>query len=225
MLRGTWPERPLSPEVESESVADMQFETAEYSGGAASCVLCKGAVSGTHWMAGPNTICASCHDQVEATLGRRPGLATLGLGALYGSGAALGGSLVWFAIREATGIEFGILAIGVGYAVSWSILKAGPGGLPQQLIAVACTYLSVVGSYVPTIFRELTADATSSAEYLLAAVVAAGASLAFPILAVTGGDFMWFIIMGIALWSAFSRTGRGHVVWTGPFETRAAPTV
>lgn len=206
-------------------MAEMQFETAEFEGGSTTCVVCKGGVGGTHWMAGPNTICAGCHDQLEATLRARPPLATLGLGALYGAGAALGGSLVWFAIREATGIEFGILAIGVGYAVSWSILKAGPGGLAQQLIAVACTYLSVVGSYVPTIFRELTADATSTAEYLLAAVVAAGASLMFPILAVTGGDFMWFIIMGIALWSAFSRTGRGHINWTGPFETRAAPTV
>ena len=89
---------------------------------------------------------------------------------------------------------------------------------------MACTYLSVVGSYVPTLLRELTADATTSAEYVLAAVVATGASLAFPILAVTGGDFMWFIIMGIALWTAFSRSGRGQIVWTGPFQTTAAPS-
>lgn len=202
----------------------MQFDTAEYVGGAPACVLCKGPVTGTHWMAGPNTVCARCHDQVEASLGNHGGLAALGLAALYGAGAALGGSLVWFAIREATGMEFGILAIAVGYAVAWAILQAGPGGLPQQLLAVACTYLSVVGSYVPTLFRELAADATTSAEVALAALVSVGASLAFPILAGTTGDIFWFIIMGIALWTAFSRTGRARILWTGPFETTAAPS-
>ena len=202
-------------------MADLQFETAEYAGGAPTCVVCKSAVRGTHWMTGPNTVCASCHDLLEASLGERTGVAALALGTLYGAGAALAGTLVWFGIREATGVEFGLLGIGVGWAVAYAMKQAGPGGLPQQLIAVGLTYLSIVGSYAPTVFRDLAADATTTFEFVLSGLIAAGASLVFPVFAASSGDFMWFIILGIALWSAFSRSARPSIVWTGPFE--AAP--
>jgi hypothetical protein len=200
-------------------MSDLQFETAEYIGGAATCGSCHQPVRGAHWMAGATTVCAACHDRLEASLGASPGMSRLGLAAVYGFGAALAGSAVWYGIREATSTEFGLLAIGVAYAVAWAIRQAAGGGLPQQILAVALTYLSIVMSYIPTIYAELAEDGGGVATGV-AAVVAA---IAYPIFAGLGGDFLWFIIVGIALWSAFRRSGRPRIAWTGPFQ--AAPAV
>ena len=173
-------------------------------------------------MSGPNTLCGGCHDRIEAALGRPATAAELGRAALFGVGAAVAGGVAWYGIREATGSEFGILAIGLAWGIAWAVRKGGGGGVPQQIFATGLTYVAIVGSYYPSLYADIAADGTTGP--VLAALSALVAVVALPVfIGVGGGDFFWFIIVGIALWSAFRRTARQSVSWTGPFET-AAPT-
>jgi hypothetical protein len=95
-------------------------------------------------------------------------------------------------------------------------VKRGAGrGLPQQLIAIGCTYLAIVLSYVPTVI----ADDPSP----VAAVVAVVLSLGMPIVMLVNlpqdpSLVLWFLIIGIALWSAFRRTARLQLALQGPFQ-------
>ena len=55
-------------------------------------------------------------------------------------------AIVWFLIAKATGVEFGIAAIGLGAAVGFTAAKgAGRGGGDVAALAVLVTLLSIVG--------------------------------------------------------------------------------
>ena len=61
---------------------------------------------------------------------------------VYGGGAALLGSLVWYAVARITGMELGIIAIGIGLLVGVAVKKGSRarGGRGYQALAMALTY-------------------------------------------------------------------------------------
>lgn len=73
--------------------------------------------------------------------------------AAYGAVAALLGCILYAAFTIATGWQFGIVAMAVGYMVGWAMLQGsgGVGGQNYQILAVVLTYLSVSMASVPTI--------------------------------------------------------------------------
>jgi hypothetical protein len=85
-----------------------------------------------------------------------------------GFAAAVLGAVLYYAISAMTGYEFGLIAIvvgfGVGAAVRWG--SNGRGGWAYQTLAIALTYLAIVGTYIPPIFSGLknaqAASATST---------------------------------------------------------------
>ena len=200
---------------------DLQFENAEYAAGVPTCVLCKEAIHDRYWMSGANSVCNDCKVRVEAGLAQS-GWRGFGRAALFGLGAAAAGGVAWYAVREVSGYDWGILAIGVAWLVASAVRSGGGGSLPQQFLATGLTYLAVVGSMVPTLFGLATEGATAPIDYATAAVLAVGGALVFPVFVASAGDFLWFIIVGIALWSAFRRSARPRVVWAGPFAAPAA---
>jgi hypothetical protein len=195
-------------------MSDLQFETAEYAGPGPACSVCHQPITGSWWMIGANTICTSCREGVAAYLAHRASWLDLGRGALYGLGAAAAGSGVWWLVRETTGYELGLLAIGVAWLVSWAIVQGAGRGLPQQLMSVVLTYLSIAGSSVPTLYSVLAEEM----EPLLALIGAVGGAIALPVLVGMQGDILWFLIVGFALWSAFRQPARPHLELTGPFQ-------
>jgi hypothetical protein len=98
---------------------------------------------------------------VAARLAAGAGPAGFARAAAAGLGAAAAGAGIYFAVREATGYNFSLVSILVGYmvgrAVHWG--ARGRGGWPYQTLAVLLTYLAIVSTYVPPLVTAIKAHA------------------------------------------------------------------
>jgi hypothetical protein len=120
----------------------------------AQCRGCGQPIRDTYYEVNGSIVCASC----RAGLGRPRGtrlrrvLKATSLGTL----AAIGGSLLYFAVAAITGREFGLVAIAVGFMVGTAVRKGsgGRGGWAYQTLAIALTYLAIVSTYVPLVVKE-----------------------------------------------------------------------
>ena len=219
----------------------MQFDQVEAPGpsGPPACAQCRRPLD-EYFALGGAMFCRSCVDAYK----KRGG--SFGLALLYGAGAALLGTLVWFAILKLTKYELAIIGIAVGLFVGFAVRKGarGIGGWKFQALAMALTYISITASYVPMVFKgmvdaaeqkekkqqELSAGA--QAEQAPAApkkpVENPGAGMVvFAFLVVfaialampflAGADnFMGWIIIGIALYEAWKLNRRVPI--SGPFR-------
>lgn len=208
----------------------LQFDTAEYAGSVPPCVVCKAPIVGERYLLGANNVCAPCRAALIEQFGRPTGLLAIMRGAALGAGAAGLGALVWWAIREATDTEWGILAIGLAWLIAYAVrYGAGGGGRWQQVIATALTYLAIVLTYAPMVYTSML-EGTPDPDTLtrgLAAVAAAGTAFVMPYFMITGGgvsSVLWFVILGIAMWGAWRRTAGVSLVFTGPFAAPPAAT-
>jgi len=138
----------------------LQFEKAEYAdaAAAAACGVCGNSLTGSYFSSSDRILCGRCAEQLRnesAAQGSRFGR---GMRALAGgTAAALFGTLVYYGVLLATGYEFGLIAIGVGYMVGLAVRagSGGRGGWAYQTLAVVLTYLSIVSSNVPMFIQEL----------------------------------------------------------------------
>lgn len=144
----------------------LQFDVAEHAspdggapaGEAGACTQCGGAITSSYYQLNGLVICPRCRGALDSADGSRARrvLTAAGLGLL----AALGGSLVYFAIAALTGYEFGLVAIAVGYVVGKAVHKGsrGRGGWAYQTLAIVLTYFAIVSTYVPLAMREFRAN-------------------------------------------------------------------
>ena len=134
--------------------SEMQFDKVDLAGRAEaqSCRICKRAIAGEYYEIARNVICGAC---AGALAGSKGGRGAFGRALLYGVGAALLGTIVWYAIVKMTDHEFGLLAIGVGLFVGRAVKKGarGLGGWRYQALAVVLTYVSITASYVPLVIK------------------------------------------------------------------------
>jgi hypothetical protein len=176
----------------------MQFETAEYDA-PPPCAVCGAAIVGVHYRVGDGAICARCRVLIEQHEAAASSPEALGRAAGYGLAAAAGGTLAWLQLREVAG-DFRIAAIGVAWLVAWAVRRAaGGGGRVQQALAVAFTGGSIA-VYLATGPRWAWADSTSAV--------------------------LWALVGGIALFSAWQRTGGARVPFGEPltyFPSDGAP--
>jgi hypothetical protein len=138
---------------------DLQFETAEFSSDSGSetlrrCQVCQAELTGEYHEAAGKMLCSTCRQAV--LLAQRP--AGSGVGAflrawLYGGLAALGGSVLWYAVAKLFKMELGLIAIVVGIAVGHAVKRGarGRGSWAFQALAIFLTYASIVTSYVPAV--------------------------------------------------------------------------
>jgi hypothetical protein len=136
---------------DESGLSDLQFNRAEpVSFVAPACAVCDSPIDRTYYSLNGLTLCPSCADAQKVFV-REPSSSDYLRAALYGSGAALAGTLVYFAILALTGYEIGLIAVAVGWLVGKAVQKGsrGLGGRKLQIMAVVLTYLSIVGSYVP----------------------------------------------------------------------------
>lgn len=150
----------MSPDGNSSPTNEpLQFDVAESSTSSdashvANCRGCGQPIRDTYYDVNGSLVCASCRAGLERPRGtrwRRVLKATL-LGTL----AAIGGSLLYFAVAAMTGREFGLVAIAVGFMVGTAVRKGsgGRGGWAYQTLAIGLTYLAIVSTYVPLVVKE-----------------------------------------------------------------------
>ncbi|MFN7997857.1 MAG: hypothetical protein U0Q18_29830 [Bryobacteraceae bacterium] len=164
----------------------------------------------------------------------------MGRAFLYGLGAAVLGSVVFYAVSALTGYQFGLIAVVVGWAVGKAVRKGSGsfGGRRFQVLAVLLTYASIASTHVPGItkyfFEQSRARAAAASNVqpgsavpqqsreksAVAMAVFFGMvfllALALPILT-AARNILGLIIIGIALWEAWKFTREVKVAFSGPF--------
>jgi hypothetical protein len=187
----------------------LQFDKAQFASGAAlNCALCKTPIQDVFFQANGKTICAACEKGLKQSLQTSMSAAIpLSLGA--GLVAGVAGFLLYWVVTVLTKAYWGIIAVAVGWmvgsAVRWG--SKGMGGPVFQAIAVVITYLAIVCSYLPFLIPRR--------ESLTVAVQSA-------LKAPTEGIFS-LLILGFAIYEAWSLNRRAEVQISGPF-TVARPT-
>jgi hypothetical protein len=108
-------------------------------------------------MAGDRVLCERCHAELLVNPDQGSGTKRFARAALFGIGAAVGGSALWYGFRALTDREAGIIAVVVGLMVGGAVRKGsgGRGGWRYQTLAIALTYISIVSTYIPEIFAQL----------------------------------------------------------------------
>jgi len=143
----------------------LQFDRAEFTAPVASltCAACAQPIVQSYYEAGGKTICSTCRELRSGAMETRSTARFLRALAL-GLAAAIAGSIVWWGVRKLTGYEIGLISIGIGIAVGRAVRWGGRnrGGVAYQLLAVALTYLSITGNYVPDVINELRKSAEAS---------------------------------------------------------------
>ncbi len=225
---------------------DMQFDRAEPIAPDATprtCAGCNATIRDTYFTAGGRLICINCADRIHATKPPEPGTKGLLRAALYGAGAALLGTIVYFAILAISGYEIGFIAVGVGWLVGKAVRKGGYGcgGWKLQALAVGLTYCSIVGSYVPLALKTIVAkqsqsvaatterpalqqpssSGTSGVGLILGLLILFVISLAAPFLA-GYHNILGLFIIGLGLYEAWRLNRRPQLVLSGPHFLKAA---
>jgi hypothetical protein len=213
-----------SPPSDEGSPAPLQFDRAEFASGAAlNCAVCKVAISGDYFLANNHPVCPACRAKLQSgSTGSGPSQFARALGA--GFLAALAGGLVYWLVLKLTGIEFGLLAVavgwGVGYAVHWG--AKGRGGILYQLMAVALTYVAIASMYMPDILNSPSFQKGTMA-LIPKLIIAFGISFIVPWMAGVSNILGW-IIIAIGLRQAWVMNRSAQIKITGPFRTQTAPT-
>lgn len=135
---------------------------------ATTCKACGTPIRHVYFKLNDEVVCAPCKSRaVEAFSGGSP-LGRFARAAGFGALAAAGGALLWYAIGQWTGREFGLIAVVVGLmvggAVRWGCRRRG--GWAYQALAMFLTYASIVSTYIPQIVEavmERDAEAVASA--------------------------------------------------------------
>jgi hypothetical protein len=145
------------PPLEEQPLELDRIDAADGASPALTCTACQRAIATEYYELNGAVACAACHQLLLARL-RGPIGARRFLGAaLRGFCAALIGSVVWYAVAKLTGYELGLIAVLIGALVGTTVKKAsgGRGGWQYQLLAMFFTYASIVGSYMPDVWRGL----------------------------------------------------------------------
>ncbi len=156
---------PAAPQQEAAPVVqhdqELAFDRAEFAtaeDAAPACALCKRALGSSYFTVNAAITCEDCHHLIATQIKESRGARAFFRAAAFGAGAAVAGSIAWYAVAKITGMEIGLLAIAVGWAVGKAVRHGarGPGAKRYQALAMLLTYLSITGSYVPLVWKSVT---------------------------------------------------------------------
>jgi hypothetical protein len=152
--------------------SSLQFDRAELPSAAApekqevACAFCQAPLYSFYFDINGQMACEGCRYKVEEQLTTRPGFTGFLRACAAGFGAALVGSGIYYAVRAITGYEIGLISILVGLmvggAVRWGARRKG--GWVYQSLAVFLTYMAIVSTYIPLMFKELAEKETAKQE-------------------------------------------------------------
>ena len=134
---------------------DLQFDRAEFATPVAlACAACRLPIGDAYFELNGHVLCPPCRDRTIATREESSAPGRVARGTAAGLGAAVLGTIVWYAVREITRLEIGLIAIGVGILVGTAVRRGarGRGGIPYQVLAVLLTYLSIASANAPLVW-------------------------------------------------------------------------
>ncbi len=146
-----------SPTGEDESIEpaeSLQFDQAEFETPAAerpSCVVCHHPIPEEYYEVSGKLMCPLCRHGFEASFRGGSRLARFLRATVFGIGAALVGSVIYYAFMRATNSNWALISILVGFMVGSAVRKGtgNRGGRIYQLLALFLTYSSIVAMHVP----------------------------------------------------------------------------
>jgi hypothetical protein len=209
----------MQPEAPKAEGSSLSFDKAEYAGPPPdfACAACKQPIVDEYFQIGSAHVCPSCRARFLEQRATESPIALFGRAALYGSGAAVVGALVWWGVREALNMEIGIVAIAVGYLVGIAVRRGsgGRGGARYQALAMFLTYSGVALNWIPTILGSV----PDGAPVPVGLVVWVAYSAPF-----MGGfeNAIGLLIIGFALYEAWKLNRGGELPLRGPFRRQAA---
>lgn len=139
---------------------ELQFEKAEVaeeSVGPLACHACQQPLYDVYFEVNGQPSCEKCRYDVESEQARGSGSGRFARAFVGGGIGALVGAGVYYGVLALTGYEVGIVAILVGFLVGAGVRwgSRGRGGWAYQTLAIALTYVAIVGTYVPLVFQQL----------------------------------------------------------------------
>jgi hypothetical protein len=151
----------MSSEAQPEPATggEIQFDRADFVQPSAGpiCAQCGRSLAGHYFEVNGAMVCEGCRYAVETAFQQRGGLGGFVKAAFAGFGAAVAGSILYYAVREISGLEIGLISIlvgwGVGKSVRWG--SKAKGGWAYQSLAIFLTYMAIVSTYLPAIFHQL----------------------------------------------------------------------
>ncbi len=144
------------------------------------CANCGREIVDEYWSVGSAVVCGRCKASLEQSQQSTGGITgrsgRFSKALLLGVGGMILGAAVWYAVARFANLEIGLIAILLGWLVAKGILKGSGdrGGRRYQVMAVLLTYLGIGLGYVPFVFEDPAAEASSAAaaDSLVAAGVA-----------------------------------------------------
>lgn len=196
----------------------LQFDHVEQGPGPSltACAACRRPLEGVYFVAQGSKICAACRTSFEQVLKAGSGTERFLRALIFGLVAAAVGSVINYWVTIKAGWGLGLISLLIGYLVGISVRRGSEnrGGWPYQALAMALTYLSIVGMFVPALYEAIQ---QKGASFLLFGVV-----LIAPFLG--GKDTIFMLILtGIALYEAWKLNRGLRVSFTGPFPVSGPP--
>ena len=143
------------PNNPAEPVGPMRFDTAEFGSDSApaaalNCAAFQMPILGDYFEVNGKHSCPACKDGVVAYFTSSRAAAFF-RALVFGLGAGIAGSALYFVVLALTGYEVGLIAIAVGLMVGMAVRKGSRyrGGWLYQGMAMIITYGSIVTSFVP----------------------------------------------------------------------------
>lgn len=202
----------------------LQFDRAEFdqaAPAAVACAACKRPIEGDYYEINGTVVCEPCRDAIEGQLRGGSGFARFLRASAFGTIAAAVGALAYAVFIWASGLDFALVSILVGYLVGRAV-RAGSrnrGGLTYQILAVVLTYLAVGVTYAAVeLSQEDPADLLAlRSNPLILARSFLRATVESPVLQVRH-SVISIAIIGFALWQAWKMNQRLRLVVTGPYR-------
>jgi hypothetical protein len=197
---------------------DLQFdrlEPARPAGQGASCEACRKPFGEAYFVAQDRRFCQSCRSAYEAHLNRSLSAAELAGAILAGLAAAV----LADGANVLAGGQIGttLIALLGGFFVGIAVRKGSGnrGGIACQAIAVALTYLAIVGSFIPALQKmALRPQGILPVDYL--------SILVAPV--IPSARSVWRIfLVGFALYEAWGINRAPRLRFHGPFPTGSEP--
>jgi hypothetical protein len=120
------------------------------------CTFCRGEIAKEYFEVNGRLICGTCQSALAKDLNtRRPGRFIKA--AIFGLGAGALGAAIYYAVAALTGYEFGLIGVLVGFLVGIAVRKGSRnrGGRAYQVLAAVITYVAIVSTYVPFLFKAM----------------------------------------------------------------------
>lgn len=138
----------------------LQFDQAEYATPAAerpACSVCHQPIPEEYFEINQKVLCPRCRMGVEAAFKGGSRAARILKATALGIGASIIGAIIYYAFVKATGANWALISILVGFMVGGAVRKGtgNRGGRFYQFLAMFLTYSSIVAMNAPLVIEEM----------------------------------------------------------------------